>query len=271
MLSKRIITAVVLLGILFLSLFSPWNFFPALVILASAIAAWEWSSLAKLDQVVEKLVYVGIVVALIVLVSVFHQWLMPVAFKLALLMFWFWIFLIPLLVRYPLTAPLFQLKPFAILISCFILVSTASGLLWLRVQESGPWLVLMLVTVVALADTGAYFAGKAFGRTPLAPAISPGKTFEGFYGGVFANFLFAILLSFALNLSPEKSFGLVLVVLGTSLFSVEGDLLESAIKRSIGVKDSGDILPGHGGVLDRIDGLCAATPCFVFGLLLVGV
>ena len=152
-----------------------------------------------------------------------------------------------------------------------ILISAASGLLWLSIQDAGAWLVLLLIMIVTVADSGAYFAGKTFGKTPLAPQISPGKTFEGLYGGLVANFLFAVVLCLFLDLNPEKSFGLVFIVLSTSLFSVAGDLLESAIKRSQGVKDSGKLLPGHGGVLDRIDGLCAAVPCFVFGILLAEI
>lgn len=271
MLVKRITTAIIILGCFITSLFSPWNFFPLLVVITLTIAAWEWSALATIDKRGYQLAYVGLVVVLLVLMAIFQDILMSVAFKLALLMFWFWIFLVPLLWKFPATASLFQSKPFSISISILILLSSAAGLLWLRLQNHGDWLVLMLILIVALADTGAYFAGKAFGKTLLAPNISPGKTFEGFYGGLFANFLFAVALCLVLNLGPEKSFGLVIVVLGTSLFSVEGDLLESAIKRSRGVKDSGTILPGHGGVLDRIDGLCAAVPWFVFGILMVGI
>lgn len=271
MLGKRVITAVVLLSCFTFSLFSPWNIFPALVVITLTVSAWEWATLANLHGRIERGCYVGAVLILLVLIAVFQSVLMSIAFKIALFVFWFWIFLLPLLVKYPNTAPLFRVKALAVGMSVLILISTAAGLLWLRMQDHGAWLVVLLILIVTVADSGAYFAGKAFGKTPLAPAISPGKTFEGFYGGLFANFVFAVLLCLFFNLSPEKSFALVLIMLGTSLFSVEGDLLESAIKRSQGVKDSGHILPGHGGVLDRIDGLCAATPCFVFGILLAGL
>ena len=271
MLAKRVATAVVLFGFFLLSLFSPWNFFPVFVTALLTVAAWEWASLANIQSQLERIVYVGGVVALLVIMAAFQQQLLPLAFKISLVVFWFWIFLIPLLFKFPETETLFRKKPFAIAISILILVSAAGGLLWLRLQENGAWLVLMLIVIVTIADSGAYFAGKKYGKTPLAPNISPGKTLEGLYGGLVANFVFALVLCFAINLSPEKSFALMAVVLGTSLFSVEGDLLESVIKRSQGVKDSGTILPGHGGVLDRIDGLCAATTCFVFGILLTGI
>ena len=271
MLRTRLATATILISLFLLSLFSPWNFFPILVVLTLAIGAWEWATLADIRSRNGRLVYVGIVIALLILIALSEQLLVSVAFKIAFVVFWFWVFLIPLLLRYPATAPFFRNQPFAIGISILILISAAAGLLWLDIQENGAWLVVMLILIVTLADSGAYFAGRAFGKTALAPKISPGKTFEGFYGGLLCNFLFALLLCLTLSLSPEKSFAMVLIVLGTSLFSVAGDLLESAIKRSQGVKDSGNILPGHGGVLDRIDGLCAAVPCFVFGILLAEI
>ena len=271
MLGKRLATAIALIAILLLSLFLPWNTFPIFVIFVAALGAWEWATLADIQQQKWRLMYTGIVVALVVLIAVSQQALISAAYGIAFLVFWFWILLIPLLVKYPSTAPLFKYRPFAIGISILILLSAAAGLLWLRVQENGAWLVLILIMIVTFADSGAYFAGKAFGKTSLAPNISPGKTFEGLYGGLCANFLFALLLCLFLTPSIEQSFGLVFVILGTSLFSVAGDLLESAIKRSRGVKDSGNILPGHGGVLDRIDGLCAAVPCFVFGMLLLEI
>ena len=271
MLVTRIGTALVLSAVFLVSLFLPWNIFPALIVLILSLAAWEWSSLASISNLYSRVFYVLCIVSSLLLLLIFQTHLLPRAFEFALAVFLFWVLLLPLLIKFPSTTGLFRSKSFSIATSAVILLSTASGLIWLSVQNNGAWLVLMLVLIVTIADSSAYFAGKKYGKTPLAPNISPGKTFEGFFGGISLNLFFALLLCLTLNFEPQKKIALVFVILATSLFSVCGDLLESAIKRSHGVKDSGTILPGHGGILDRVDGLCAATPCFVLGLLLFGI
>ena len=119
-----------------------------------------------------------------------------------------------------------------------------------------------------VADIGAYFSGRRFGRHKLAPAISPGKTREGVIGGLMANLLWMLLiyqfsLGWGLALLP-----FLIIGLATSLISVVGDLFESVLKREAGVKDSGKLLPGHGGVLDRVDSVIAATPIFISGFII---
>jgi phosphatidate cytidylyltransferase len=135
-------------------------------------------------------------------------------------------------------------------------------------QPQGQWLLLLAVGVVALADIGGYIAGNLLGKNKMAPVISPGKTWEGFLGGLFFQLLLIALLAslLSVNLSLQT---LVLLVIPVSLYSVLGDLFESMLKRHQGVKDSSQILPGHGGVLDRIDGLMAALPLFILLLLLL--
>ena len=267
MLNQRLITATCLIAILLAALFLPWGLFPVLITLLLGTSAWEWSRLANMQEQSSRLAYSGLIVGLFIVALIFQDEIVGFAFRISTLMFWFWILLIPLLVRFPETKPFFQNTWVTASLGAVILLSTAMGLLWLHDLEKGAWFVLCLFSIVTIADSGAYFAGKSLGRHKLAPEISPGKSWEGMYAGLVANFCFAIALVFGLNMSPENSFLIVLIVLLTSLFSVEGDLLESAIKRSQGVKDSGTILPGHGGVLDRIDGICAATPCFIFCVL----
>lgn len=133
----------------------------------------------------------------------------------------------------------------------------------------GPGLVLFLLVLIWVADSGAYFAGRRWGRVKLAPAISPGKTREGVYGALAGSVACALALVW---LRPDLGgpVALVPLCLLTCLVSVEGDLFESLLKRQAGVKDSGALLPGHGGVLDRIDSLIAAAPVFVSGLTLLG-
>ncbi|NOR40680.1 MAG: phosphatidate cytidylyltransferase, partial [Gammaproteobacteria bacterium] len=135
----------------------------------------------------------------------------------------------------------------------------------------GPKLTLMLLVLVWLADSGAYFAGRQWGKTKLAPAISPGKTWEGVYGGLLSSLVFAAVAGGLYSHSFGWTLKFMLVAAVTVLFSVAGDLLESLMKRHSGIKDSGHIIPGHGGIFDRIDGLVAAAPMFLIGFLWLGL
>jgi phosphatidate cytidylyltransferase len=149
------------------------------------------------------------------------------------------------------------------------LVPAAVALGRLRLFEpQGAWLLLFSLAVIMAADVGAYFAGHRWGRRKLAPRVSPGKTWEGVIGGLALSALVAwggaVLLGW-------PAFIVIPLALGAAAFSVVGDLMESLLKRHSGLKDSGQILPGHGGVLDRIDSLTAGVPMFVLGLLQVGL
>ena len=148
----------------------------------------------------------------------------------------------------------------------------AHGLLYLH-RDLGGEILLFALTLVCFADIGAYFGGRRFGKHKLAPAISPGKTWEGVAGGLAANLLWMSLVFWAVTRLWPVAPGLdllwfILVGFATSAISVVGDLFESVVKREAGVKDSGTLLPGHGGILDRIDGVIAASPVFVSGLFL---
>ena len=143
------------------------------------------------------------------------------------------------------------------------------GLIFLQL-EYGSAMLFYLLSLVWIADIGAYFSGKRYGRHKLAPSISPGKTREGVVGGLAGCLLWMLVVypvsgGWSLVLLPFLVIGLL-----TSLASVFGDLFESVLKREAGVKDSSKLLPGHGGVLDRIDGVLAATPVFLSGILLEG-
>jgi phosphatidate cytidylyltransferase len=138
------------------------------------------------------------------------------------------------------------------------------------VDPQRPWLLLFGMVLVWVADSAAYFAGHFFGRTKLAPAISPGKTVEGVIGGLVAVALLAWLgNTFVWRYVGEQFFWWLALAGVAAIFSVAGDLLESKFKRAAGVKDSGNLLPGHGGVLDRIDATTAALPVFALGWLLL--
>jgi phosphatidate cytidylyltransferase len=150
-----------------------------------------------------------------------------------------------------------------------VLLPAWIGLAYLRLDQAGSWLILYVIALVACADIGAYFAGRAFGRHKMAPAVSPGKTLEGLAGGITAVALFALLISAIALPAAISPSAFLLLSMATALASVLGDLVESMVKRHRGVKDSGTLLPGHGGVLDRIDSLAAAIPVFAFGMVIV--
>jgi phosphatidate cytidylyltransferase len=137
-----------------------------------------------------------------------------------------------------------------------------------RSTSRGPELLLLLFVLVWLADIGAYFAGRAFGRRKLASKVSPGKSWEGVLGGMVVSI--AIAVAYALTRAQADAAVFVAVAFVTVAVSILGDLTESLFKRISGAKDSGGLLPGHGGVLDRIDSLTAAGPLFLLGLYLVG-
>ena len=146
----------------------------------------------------------------------------------------------------------------------------AHGVIFLHSAFGGVVLLYML-TLVWLADIGAYFAGRRFGKNKMAPSISPGKTWEGVIGGIVVNLLWMALIFWLSDDWLEIGLAAYLMIgVATILISIVGDLFVSILKREAGVKDSGKLLPGHGGILDRIDSVIAATPVFVSGLLFAG-
>jgi len=164
-----------------------------------------------------------------------------------------------------------QMRWLHLLMGLALLWICATGLLFVhRHFEAGGWILLYTLTLVWIADIGAYFAGKRFGRNKLAPGISPGKTREGVLGGVVSNLVWMVCVFWLSDGWGMELWQFICIGLSASIISVVGDLYESILKREAGVKDSGTLLPGHGGVLDRIDGVIAATPIFIFGLYAVG-
>ncbi len=146
------------------------------------------------------------------------------------------------------------------LLPCFASLLALKALGTMNAPYMGPFLVLLVMLVVWAADSGAYFVGKSFGKTKLIPNVSPAKTVEGLVGGLFTS-MFIVALVMAI--SPEQELVLIIAVtVFVALVSALGDLTESMFKRVAKIKDSGNILPGHGGVLDRIDSLTAAFPVF---------
>ncbi len=147
-----------------------------------------------------------------------------------------------------------------------ILIPAWLSLILIHLNKSGVSLMLFLFFLIWLADSAAYFSGRRFGSKKLASNVSPGKTWEGVYGALIVSLLFGASYAFYADMKNIVAVYFILLVLITASFSILGDLVESMFKRMAGIKDSSNILPGHGGVLDRIDSLTSAAPVFFAGL-----
>ena len=192
---------------------------------------------------------------------------LPVVKSLLIVACAWWALALLLVQGYPSSAILWGHPVLRLLMGVLVLVPTWLALVYVRFQPQGAWLVVMIAAIVASADIGGYFTGRKFGKRKLAQAVSPGKTLEGFAGGLVSNLILGAIIAY---LSGSNICLLLAIVIPTSLFSVLGDLLESMVKRHAGVKDSGVILPGHGGILDRVDSITAAAPVFALALLASG-
>ena len=267
MLKQRIITALVLLP------FALGGFFlldgPLFALFIGAVVslgAWEWARLAGLTAQVQRVAFAVLVAALLLglyLVPVLAPWVLLCA------LIW-WALATALVLGYPASSRYWVGLPAKLIIGLLILLPAWQGLVLFKQWPEANWLILAVMVLVWGADIGAYFSGRRFGKRKLAPQVSPGKSWEGVFGGLLATLLICV----GVAIYRDWSFAsLLLGLLGTAvvvLISVVGDLSESMFKRQAGVKDSSNLLPGHGGVLDRIDSLTAAIPVFAALLWLAG-
>lgn len=265
MLKQRVFTAIamvaVLLGML-ITLSPLW--FSLLIMLLVMVAGWEWSHLLKISSVAGRTGYLGLLL-LSLLVSGYCLGLhsmfdFELGQQISLLAVGLWAIIFLWIQGYPSSAILWSPKPVLGLIGLLLLVATWAAVASILHSNNGRWLLLMAILVIALADIGGYIAGNLMGKHKLAPIVSPGKTWEGFAGGLILQLPLIIALAWLLPDTDIKNW--FILVFPVALYSVLGDLFESMIKRHSGVKDSSQLLPGHGGVLDRIDGIMAGMPLF---------
>jgi len=273
MLKQRILTAVVLIPLVFISIFytSPLVF---RLILAGVLilAGWEWNNLIPLRQKNWRIGYLLILTGCFYL-SIF----IPLGILIGLgVIGWLYVsyYLIKNFLSLPFLAKnengnsnLFKKPIFISWIGIFVLVVCWDSLSFLRAQNQN-W-VIMLLLIIWIADTAAYFTGRRFGQHFLAAQISPKKTWEGVFGALIAVFTATLVSGWLMNLNLYLLTYLSVLGLITVVVSIIGDLFESLLKRQVAIKDSGQLLPGHGGLLDRIDSLIAAAPIFAGGVLLL--
>ena len=279
MLKQRLMTAVMLVAGFLLLLFNldPLWFCVAVVPVVM-LAGWEWTNLNGIKTAVGKFVYLS---ALLLCLAGGALWLnlfdsldtldsldMHRGQQFMLLASILWAIIFLWVQGYPSSAIIWAAKPVLAVLGLLLLAATWLSIVLIIHQPQGQWLLLLAVAIVSLADIGGYVAGNLFGKHKLAPVVSPGKTWEGFFGGL--SFQLILIAALMLFMPVDVSLtALLLLIIPVSLYSVLGDLFESMLKRHQGVKDSSQILPGHGGILDRIDGLMAALPLFILLYLLM--
>ena len=278
MLRTRIITAVVLLLLLVgMVFFAPPLAWAAFMLVVALLACWEWSRMSGLSRRGQNIHLVlsgatgGALWLLYARSPELFTYAASVAFIIAAI---FWVVLAPLWL-----ANKARPSPLACAVAGFV-VMWPTWFAFVVLRDASPWLLLAIAAVVWVADIAAYFAGKRFGKHKLAPAVSPGKTWEGVMGAVAGVLVYAVCLALlarsqAMPLSSifdgARVIPVILAMLLLTPLSVVGDLLESWMKRGAGLKDSSNLLPGHGGILDRIDALTSTLPVAALALSLASM
>ncbi|MBL1142347.1 MAG: phosphatidate cytidylyltransferase [Proteobacteria bacterium] len=270
MLKTRIITAAILIPIVIAFIFlvdTLW--FSALFAVFVVIGAWEWAGLCNTS---EKLKCIYVIFILLSLSGIYWIDNSLIYSGIALCGTIYWLFAVVLVVFYQRKRNLLpRSRALLMSIGLVLLIPMWSSLTLLKSLEQGAALVMLLMMLIWGADTAAYFAGKNWGKRKLANRVSPGKTWEGTLAGIGSSLVIAACYVIVSNKNLEDSLMFIGISVLTVIGSVFGDLMESIVKREAGQKDSGYILPGHGGVMDRIDSLTAASPIFVFALVSSGL
>lgn len=263
-LKQRVVTASVLVpAVLIILLFAPLPIFGLAVLSLILAGAWEWTNLMGLSKTTHR---VGYVILMLVLASLMLVLSPRIIFGLALL---WWTIAFLWLLTYPKGKEKWSRVGLSGFFGTQVLLPLWLGLIMLRNLPDGQYWVLWFLTLIWAADTGAYFTGKHFGKKRLMPDISPGKTWMGVWGAFLAGLVVAVVGLYLLEIKVQLwSLWLVSIcaIIGVSIL---GDLVLSMFKRQRGIKDSGSLLPGHGGILDRIDSLTAAMPLFALTVLLL--
>lgn len=271
-LRARVYTAVLLAPIAIAAvLFLPSTWFAVAFGVVLCMGIWEWTRVIGFRrrrlQMLVVAINGGIMLALLALNP--GAWLLPIA---GIGVVWWCLAIIWLRAFDFAAAPTRINLEIKILVgSAMVVPAWVSAWLIHREPDHGPWWTLFVLMLIWVADVAAYFSGRRFGHHKLAPRISPGKTREGVYGALVGTSLFAAAAGWFIKPVPVGHLLLIVLATVTVLFSIVGDLFESLIKRQANLKDSGSLLPGHGGMLDRIDSVLAALPIFVCGRYLIGL
>ena len=270
----RVIAALVMAPVAIGSvLFLPTPLLAAAVAGLMMIGLWEWTLLSGLNSRMARAAYLAANVAVMTALAWAAGAGLSLLSDMALLGAAWWLLALAWLANFKFaSSDQAWTRGVKLLAGSLCVIPAWSALCWLHAgQSNGPAWTLFALLIVWVADSGAYFVGVRFGKHKLAPRVSPGKSWEGFAGGLVATVLLALLAMPVLGLDWQRLPDLLGLTVVATLFSVLGDLFESLLKRHAGAKDSSDLIPGHGGVLDRLDSLLAALPVFAVGKLWLGL
>jgi phosphatidate cytidylyltransferase len=279
-LKQRIITALILAPLaLFAILYLPLFSFQIMIAMVMGLGAWEWSSMSGMTRTFTKSAYAALVVAICLILSIMlptdliwyqGQLNSLYTYILSVAAIW-WVVSLAMIIAYPGYSSVWYTSKilrgifgFLTLVPTWVAVVTLRTSLFDVDPYYGASLIFYVLGIVWAADIGAFFVGVKFGKHKLRPEVSPGKTIEGLMGGVFASSAIIAFAALHYQVDPSRIWLHILVGALTVGVSALGDLNESMFKRCAGIKDSGTLLPGHGGVMDRIDSLTAAFPVFAF-------
>lgn len=258
MFKQRLLTSLVLVPLVFLAIFCTniWML-GSIVLLLVLVGTWEWAQLIPITRLVSKLLFILILVFLIVVnIYLFDVWLIA-----GLIL---WAGILAAVITFPVSQPFWGNRIVVAGFCLLLLPLFVTSCLAVYDHVQGKALIVYLLCLVWATDIGAYLAGKCWGRHKLIPRVSPGKTIEGAMGGLLLSMLIATIAGYYFK--PAVITNWYALAIATTLMAMLGDLFISMLKRRSKLKDTGRIFPGHGGILDRLDSLIAATPLFYYGL-----
>ncbi|MDK2778059.1 MAG: CDP-archaeol synthase [Pseudomonadota bacterium] len=275
MFKERVLTALVLAPLMIVGIFFlPLKQFAIFIAAIATIGAWEWANIAGYQRNWSRVLYAFVVFLCLYIsarfLKIHGEYLV---YYLAVGALW-WVVAFALVKQYPGGTEVWAARPIRALLGLCVLIPMWVGFMHLKQQPHSSLLIVYVMLIVWGADTGAYFAGKRWGKAKLAPHVSPGKSWAGFWGGLVTTLLVALIFGLCVDhwvqpMDMQDALRLLTITVVTMVISVLGDLVESMMKRHRGIKDSSSLLPGHGGVLDRIDSMAAAVPVFAFFMLVL--
>ena len=260
MLKTRLLTAFLLIPLFLLFLFylPPPSFF-CFTGLITLLCAFEWSSLMGIQSISYRFFYLVAMIFLMILIL-----FIPIKFILLIALIW-WVFATLLILLYPIGRTGWgkgcMIRGF---FGVLVLIPSFAAINFIRNQPDGTYTLLFLFILIWVADSSAYFVGKKWGTSQLLPHVSPKKSWQGLGGALLFSMVITLIVLWIYSVPIEKWSFILLFSFVTVLFSVVGDLFESMLKRQVDLKDVSQLLPGHGGILDRLDSLMAAAPVFAF-------